>query len=232
MTEARSGLAYLGKWGSSRLRLGASLSACLYVLPPVLRELKNKFPKCLISIDPENTPGAIEKLSARQLDLALVPMPVHDPECQVEPLFSDELVFLVDPKHPWAQAGRVERSEIPWQNYILYNQASHTFRMVQDYFKVESTVLKNVIQVGSMEATKEFVKLGLGIAVAAPWVAHKELAEKSLIALPLGQRKLKRTWAILYSRGHGLSLAEEAFVGICRAFAQSSLFGGAGGEWK
>src|SRR5882672_440772 len=62
MTAARAALEQLGKWGKSRLRIGASTTACQYILPAVLREFKESFPKCAISIEPGDTPEAIELL--------------------------------------------------------------------------------------------------------------------------------------------------------------------------
>jgi DNA-binding transcriptional LysR family regulator len=78
-------------------------------------------------------------------------------------------------------------------------------------------VLNTFIELGSMEAIKELVKLGLGVSILAPWIAQKELAERSLVALPLGKRKLRRNWGILHWRSRRLSLAEETFVGLCRS---------------
>jgi DNA-binding transcriptional LysR family regulator len=119
--------------------------------------------------------------------------------------------------HPWAQAGHVERNEIPRQNYILYSKRSLTFRLIEDYFRREQMVLNAVAEVGSMEATKELVKLGLGVSILAPWIAKKELEEGSLVALPLGRKKLQRRWGILHWRGKRLNLAEETFIGLCRS---------------
>ena len=48
MESARSELGRLGRWGTSRLRIGASTTACQYVLPGVLREFKQSFPQCAI----------------------------------------------------------------------------------------------------------------------------------------------------------------------------------------
>jgi DNA-binding transcriptional LysR family regulator len=122
--------------------------------------------------------------------------------------------------HAWAQTGRVERAEVPKQNYILYSKSSVTFRLVEEYFRREEMVLNTVLEVGSMEATKELVKLGLGVSVLAPWIARKELEERSLIALPLGRRKLQRRWGVLHWRGKRLNLAEETFIGLCRSATQ------------
>jgi DNA-binding transcriptional LysR family regulator len=84
-------------------------------------------------------------------------------------------------------------------------------------FREEQIVLHSLLDLGNMEAIKELVKLGLGVSILAPWTARKELGEKSLVALPLGRRKLKRRWGVLHWRGRRLSLAEETFVGLCES---------------
>lgn len=216
MSAARSSLMQLGKWGQGRLRVGASTTACQYILPSVLREFKESFPKSHITIEPADAGDAITLIENNRIDLAITLQPRHEGPFEFHPLFHDELVFLVGAMHPWARQGHVVRQEIPKQNYVLYNKNSYTFRLVQEYFRQEDMVLNTVIELGSMEATKELVKLGLGVSILAPWIAQKELLEKSLVSLPIGKRKLKRTWGILHWRGRRLSLAEETFVSLCR----------------
>lgn len=220
MQAARVSLETLGKWGRPRLRIGASSTACGYILPTVLRKLKDDFPQCLISILPEDTHAAIESLRLNRVDLALVLQPRREEHIEFHELFSDELVFLLDPAHPWSVAGKVTRSEIPRQNYILYNKASYTFEMVSEYFRQEDMELNTVIEMGNMAATKELVKLGLGVSILPLWVAQSELAEKSLVALPLGRRKLRRSWVIAHREGRRLNLAEEKFLSLCRTVGE------------
>jgi DNA-binding transcriptional LysR family regulator len=93
--------------------------------------------------------------------------------------------------------------------------------MIENYFAREDIVLPTSIELGNMEAIKELVKLGLGISVLAPWVAQRELTEGSLRALPLGPRKLERSWGILLRRGQPLSLAQQTFIGLCSAVAEN-----------
>lgn len=216
MSTTRETLAQLGKWGKGRLRLGTSVTACQYILPAVLREFKESFPQYAITIEPDNALESIEALRSNRIDLALALQPEED-QFEFHHLFTDELVFLVGPLHPWAAAGSVVRAEIPRQSYVLYNKSSYTFRMVEKYFRQEGMVLNTVIELGSMEATKELVKLGLGVSILAPWIARREMEEGSLVALPLGRRKLKRNWGIFHWPRHRLNLAEETFVGLCRS---------------
>lgn len=217
MENARQALAHLGKWGRGRLRLGATTTACQHILPTVLREFKESFPDHNITIDPGDSPALVSSLLRQRIDLALALEAENEPQLEFQPLFTDELHFIVGALHPWAQTRRVERAELPRQNYILYNKASITFRLIEDYFRQEEVVLNTVIELGSMEAIKELVKLGLGVSIVSPWIARKEIEEGSVVALPLGRRRLRRRWGILHWRGKRLNLAEETFVGLCEA---------------
>ena len=217
METARESLGHLGKWGKGRLRLGASTTACQHIIPPVLREFKESFPEHAIHLEPGDTPELVPLLLRHKIDLALTLEAEREPQLHFHPLFTDDLQFIVSALHPWAKLRRVERAEIPRQNYILYNKASVTFRLIEKYFRSEQMVLNTVIELGSMEAIKELVKLGMGVSILAPWIARKEIEEGSLVALPLGRRKLQRRWGILHAKGKRLNLAEETFVGLCES---------------
>lgn len=221
MDAARSGLNDLGRWGSGRLRVGTSTTSCQYILPAVLREFKESFPRCIIQIEPADTPKALELLRQRRVDLALALEPPVDADLEFRPLFTDELQFLVSPFHPWARAGRVQQDEIKRQHFILYSRGSYLSEMIDEYFRRERIVLSTAIELGNMEAIKELVKLGLGVSILAPWVAQKELREASLRALPLGRRPLKRHWGILLRKGQSLTLAQETFVGLCGSVTEN-----------
>jgi DNA-binding transcriptional LysR family regulator len=73
------------------------------------------------------------------------------------------------------------------------------------------------MELGSIETIKELVKIGLGISVLATWIARPELKEGSLMAMPLGRRKLRREWGILSLRGRDLTMVEKDFVQLCSA---------------
>jgi DNA-binding transcriptional LysR family regulator len=223
MEAARAGLETLTKWGHGRLRVGASTTACQHILPTVLREFRQSYPKCVIRIEPGDHGQQLELLRGGHIDLAIVlepPAPVGS-ELVFVPLFQDELRFLVAPLHPWAMLGRVPREAIESETLVLYNKASQTFRLVAEYFREEKISLSNYIELGSMEAIKELVKIGLGAGVFAPWIARAELESGSLVSLPLGVRRLRRHWGVAHLKGRRLALAEETFVGLCQSATET-----------
>ena len=217
MVMARADLEALGEWGRGRLRVGASAAACQYILPPVLREFQKKFPKCRLSIEPGDTHEIVKSLRANTIDVAVTLEPEREPDFTFAPLFTDELMFLMNPKHPWAEARRAVRADIAREQYILYFRNSRTFEQIEEYFRGEQMVIKSVIDMGSMSAIKELVKLGLGVTILAPWVAQNELSQKTLMALPLGRRKLKRQWGVLHWKDRPMGWAEDTFIKLCQA---------------
>lgn len=219
MVSARQGLVALNSWGQLRLRVAAPASLCQYVLPTVIREFRESFPRCALTVMEAESVDQQEMLRNQRADLALGLHPADDAPIGFRPLFEDELVFVVHPLHPWVQSGRVDRSAIVRQNFILYHRVSGIVPMVYDYFRTDGLSLTAATEFSCLEAIKELLKAGLGISILPPWIVRKELAERSLVTLPLGRRKLRRRWGILLWQGRQPSSAEETFAGLCQSVA-------------
>lgn len=223
MRRAREVLSNVNEWEGGRLRMGAGPTACQYILPTVLREFRECYPKSEIILKTGDTPAALESLVKGDVDIAFVLQPERKHPIEFNLLFEDELRFLVSPLHPWAVRGRVERKQISDEPFIFYNRNSYTFRMITRYFREEGITIQSSLELGSTEAIKELLKISLGIGVLAPWVAKQEIAEGSLVSMALGRRRIKRQWGIAYASGRKLTLAEETFVGICEATCRNLL---------
>lgn len=216
MGAARADLEQLSKWGMGRLRVAAGAAICQYLLPSVLKQLKEKFPKCLLMVE-QTEPGRVfELIQSNVVDMAFTLQPREDDQIAFEALFADELMFAVSPDHPWARSGHVVRAEIPKQGYALHRKNTSTFRAIEEYFREEEMVLNTIIEAGSIEAIKELVKCGVGIGILAPWTARREVRDGSIVLLPLGRRKLRRAWGVVHWRGRRMSLAEETFLSLCK----------------
>lgn len=206
----------LAKWGQTRLRIGASASACHYILPKVIKDLKKSFERASIQIESGDTPELVDLIRQNRIDLILGLEPENSSGLEVRPLFGDELLFTFSSSHPWAQAKTIPRSEIARQHFILYQKQSFTARLVEDYFRSENITPPAVMEIADIEAIKEMVKLNLGVAILAPWTTVREIKKGSLCMRTLGARTLKRKWAMISRFGRRLSLIEESFCKLCR----------------
>ena len=217
MEEARNRIQDRANWGRGRLRIGASTTACQHILPNVLREFNECFPDCILSITPGDTQELIKRLEVHEIDLAIVVEPGPTKDSFFRPLFSDELVLVTSPIHNFAQKSSIRVSEIDQERLILYNKASRTFLQIEQFMRDHRATLSNVIELRSMEAIKELVKINFGISFMANWSVQKELTRGSLTQIPMGRKRIHRNWGIAYAKEKKLSITEETFLGICES---------------
>ncbi len=218
LDAAAEGLKRLGKWGQTRLRIGASASVCQYILPTVLSKLKKSFATAIIQIESGDTPEMVKFIQQNRVDIALVLVPDHQAGLEVRPLFRDELFFTFAPSHSWASVRVIPRNEIPTQPYILYQRSSVTAKLVDEYFRSEHISPFTIMEIASIEAIKELVKLNLGVGVLVPWTIKEELKQGTLCMRPIGKRPLKRQWAMVCLAGRRMNLIEETFCQLCQKF--------------
>lgn len=200
-------------WGKGRIRIGATTSACQFILPSVLREFRECFPLCKIVVQAGDTPVLLEKLKRSEVDLAICLRPWKDIEFDTTLLFEDRLHAIVAPNHPIAKLPMIPRTVEDFP-FIIYDSRSYTFDLVSNYFRESKVMLDHFIELGSGEAIKELAKIGLGIGVLADWTVRKEIEEGSLVQVALGKAPLKRSWVICRQKGHSQTLMENTFENL------------------
>ncbi|TDU73445.1 DNA-binding transcriptional LysR family regulator [Prosthecobacter fusiformis] len=214
MSQARASLGALDKTPRGRLTIGCTPAASQFILPTVFREFKESFPQYEIRVLPGETPQTIERLLNNEVDLAVTLRPPEVTRLECHGIFEDELEFLVSPLHPWAtKAPKVKDATL--ETFIVSSRSSLNFTMIQEFFLKQGVRLNHFIELGSSEAIKELAKLGLGIAIAARWIARTEIAAGQLVPVPLPKAKLRRRWVTSSLKGRPLNLAERTFVGLC-----------------
>ena len=86
--------------------------------------------------------------------------------------------------------------KIAQQRFVLYNQASHTFSLVDQFFRENKLTLQNYIELGSMEAIKELIKINYGISFLASWIVEDEINSGLLARISTGQKNLRGNGAL------------------------------------
>lgn len=214
MVQARASLGALDLNPRGHLRIGCTPAASQYILPTVLREFKDSFPLYSISVVPGETPETVERLETGTLDLGVCLKPRDASRLDCHALFEDELVFLTSPLHRWRKEPPKPK-DFAAETYIISSKNSSTFEFIREYFHKLGVRPKSFIELGNTEAIKELVKLGLGIAMVAPWTARAEIRSKELCALPLPRAKVKRQWVVAHLKDKPVSLAEKTFMALC-----------------
>jgi DNA-binding transcriptional LysR family regulator len=169
-----------------------------------------------VAIRLEDSPSAVEDVEEGRADLAIAIDDNLPPGLKVHTLFKDELMLFFSPLHEWTEKTRLSTADLKKQHYLLYQRNSVTFRRVEEFFLQSGVRLNSYVEIPSFEIMKQLARLGLGVAVMAPWFARKELAEGSLVALPTPRAKITRHWVVAHQGTREIRQAEQTFIGLCR----------------
>ncbi|MGE4220194.1 MAG: LysR family transcriptional regulator [Alphaproteobacteria bacterium] len=147
-----------------RVRLATGATACIYLLPPVLRDLRARLPGLEILVSTGNTPDILRALEDNQLDLALVTLPVAGRAFEVVPLLEDGFVAIASSSAP-PLPETVMPQDLAGRPLVLYEPGANTRHLIDDWFRGAGLTPRPVMELGSAEAIKRLVGAGLGYSM-------------------------------------------------------------------
>jgi DNA-binding transcriptional LysR family regulator len=189
-----------------RVRIGTGATACIYLLPPILRSLRARMPGLEIVIRTGNTPDMLKLLEANTLDVALVTLPVRGRSFQVTKVYDDELVAVFPTEDATASgaARPITPSLLVDKPLVLYEAGGNARRAIDGWFRRAGVVPTPVMELGSVEAIKELVGAGFGWAVLPRLAVAGIRAEQGIVARSLSP-KLHRSLGVVLRRDKHLS---------------------------
>ena len=202
--------------GKERLRLGVSNRARQIILPVVQPLFNKEFPNRLVLIAPGEYRRNFQLIESGLLDLSFTVRAGHRPELEFEPLFEDELRFIVSASHPWARSGRADLDDLTRDTLMLFQDFNNTAELLTNHLRAEDISPQFAAQMPDHESIKVIVRTGQAVGVFSPWLVSKELQEGSLVALQLGERPLRRQWGLTYLSKRHLGPMEHRLIELCR----------------
>jgi LysR family hydrogen peroxide-inducible transcriptional activator len=104
---------------SGTVRLGCIGTSARWLIPLVLEEVTRRHPKVHVIVVDATTTSLIPRLLADELDLAVVNLPINQPEVLAEPLFDEDRILLVPDGHPLADRERVTLADLTGHELLL-----------------------------------------------------------------------------------------------------------------
>ncbi|MGC9525824.1 MAG: LysR family transcriptional regulator [Limnospira sp.] len=200
------------------LIVGASQTTGTYLLPRMIGMFRAKYPDVAVQLHVHSTRRTAWSVVNGQLDLAIVGGEVS-PELagslKVIPYAEDELALIVAVSHPLARREVIEHDDLYELQFISLD-AQSTIRKVIDQVLsrsgIDTTRLKIEMELSSIEAIKNAVQSGLGVAFVSTSAIEKELAMEVLRTPKIDRVTIKRTLSVIYNPNRYRSKAAEAFM--------------------
>ena len=210
----------LGRGGTGELVLGAAPAVSTYVLPALLLRFTQRHPRIRLVVRTGHSEEILEMALRREIDLGLV-RELRHPDIERRPLYEDELVLVVHPTHPFAERGRIGLDEVAGARLILFDRTSSYYDLTNAFFREAGVAPNGVMELDNIDAAKQMVGQGLGIALLPHTAVAAELADGRLRAVTIdGAQPIRRRIVAIRRRDLG------AVTGPTAAFLE--ILGGVG----
>jgi DNA-binding transcriptional LysR family regulator len=169
------------KHGSLTIKTPQSVSACFF--PSLLKEFQLIFPKIGFDIDWCTSYNLNDIFNSGVIDLAfLISDCFNDKFLQVEELAKINLVLAVHPQDELLKQRTVSLKDLNGKT-MIFAKSDCNYKNILQKMIIESNIqLKKIIEINSMDAIKQLIILGNGIALLPEMVIRDEM-DKGLLKI-------------------------------------------------
>jgi DNA-binding transcriptional LysR family regulator len=168
-----------------RIRLGATATPGLYLLPPLLAQYRGEHESYDLRFEIGPIHTIAERVARNDLDMAIVAGALPSGELQARRLSADELVVIAPPNSPLTRGRAVKPHELETESWVLREEGSDTRRQTATWWHRHHLAPTRTMTFDSPDAVKRAVMASLGIAMVSRLTVADDLASRRLALVPL-----------------------------------------------
>jgi DNA-binding transcriptional LysR family regulator len=205
------------------VRIGLVETIALTKLPDLLARLARDYPGLRPEIEVDVTSALVQRLLAREIDVAILVAPVAEPELNTEPLWDMELAwFGAASRH--ASNRKLVLDDLADECVLLHTRSGHG-SIVRRWFREAGLRPRRVVGCSSLAALIRVVESGFGIGLLPRASVEESPVGTGLVYLPT-TLSLPRNPFVLTSHIDEMAPATHACIRSIRAAGQERAIAG------
>lgn len=201
------------------LKLGASTTVALYIIPKILSAFHQKYPEVKISMLNRNTDTITKALIDQDIDIGIVEGKKKNSTILYQPFITDEVVAVCSAKSPISKRKTIKIQEI--QNYpvVLREQGSGTLAAIKHNLEknqVKLSSLKVTVRLAGTEALKNFLREDNCLGFLPKGSILKELRDGDLVAIKIENFQIIRDFFFIQRHGTDNNELNKSFIRFCK----------------
>ncbi len=217
--DAREALVELRELQKGKLAIAANEFTALYLLP-VLGEFRKLHPMIKISVQRALGSHIPDDVINHSSELGVLTYDPQDSQLHSIIVYLDELILVVPPRHPLAGEAQVSIRQLGAEAFVAHIVPSPYREKVIEAFNRHKTPLHMNIELPTLQAIKNFVASGNGVALVPEISVESELARGELVRIPVRELRLHRKMRLIYRKSANLSHAARAFLKVAEAITE------------
>ncbi|WP_272890783.1 LysR family transcriptional regulator [Stutzerimonas sp. S1] len=191
-------------------------SSAKYFVPHLFAAFRRQHPEVSLQLSVVNRAQVIKRLSDNRDDLVIMSLMPSEIALEFLPFLNNPIIAVAPPEHPLCRASRLSLQDLAAYPLLVREPGSGTRKACEEYFQQKRAHFAQTVQIASLDALREAVIAGLGVALLPRHAVTLELAHGLLRELPVDELPLYRSWCIAYARGKRLSPVAQAFFAFIR----------------
>lgn len=208
---------------AGQLRLGASTTIAQYVLPPILAQFTEKYPKMDLTLMDTNSRNIERALQEHTIDLGMVEGVFRLPDLKYESFLYDELVPVVCTSAALAVHDELSMEEFCRVPLVLRERGSGTLDVIEmalSEHNLKLSALNIRLYLGSTESIKSFLKYSNTMGIVSLQAIEKELKEGVFKIVEVEGLQVKRHFCFVRVQGQE-EPASAHFMQFVRKYLQA-----------
>ena len=210
LDETRLVMEELGGGRRGTVKVAASTTAGIYVVPPALGAFHRESPGVKLTLDVLNRFTVQKRLLDNEVDLAVMGLIEDAHDLEVAMFVPNELVVIASPRHPLACQKGVTLDDLADDNLLMREAGSGTRIDTERLLAARGMQVHVGMELRSSGAIKQAVAADLGIAVMPQAAIELELELKRLVVLDVVGFPVHRHWSLARRAGGHPSAAASA----------------------
>lgn len=202
-----------------QLKLGASTTVALYIIPKILSAFHHKYPQVKISLLNRNTDTITKALLDQDIDIGIVEGKRKNSAILYQPFQTDEVVAVCSARSPIAKKKQLTIEEIQLHPIVLREQGSGTLAALKYNLEKNGIKLSNLnvqVRLAGTEALKNFLLEDTCLGFLPKGSITKELRDGELIAIKIEKFQIVRDFFFIQRHGTDNNELNKAFIRFCK----------------
>jgi len=183
------------------LRLSGGMTVCLYVFPPLLKQLRRAHPALEVRLTVAGG-RSVQEIRGGRVDVGLLTLPVVEPDLVTVPALREELLLVTTPAHSLAKRKKVFAKDLAGLPFILFELGSGTRRVIDHFFASENIEPTVLMDTENVEIIKAMVKTGQGVGIVPYQAIAREVKAGQLFCARIEGHELVRETGWVYARAN------------------------------
>lgn len=199
---------------AERLRIGSVKAYARTVMPDLLSQFQQQFPRVQVRLSEGNSQDLLHRLRNRQEDLVVVARRDYDHALRAIPFAGAEFVLVSRPDHPLAERSPVSISELSGEPLILREHGSGSRAAIMRKLGDHNVTPAVVIESESLSFILAYIQRRMGISFILSHEIEDELETGILRRIDLLEGKITFQADLVVVRDRPMSMPMRSFVRI------------------